>query len=178
MTAIWEGILGLNTWIFSKAGDIETACNFDGGWEGWTQIELAMTSFWASRPVDITREAKLWGTGDLRRADLLFNPKPNTVGAPVVLELKCKTKLELPGAFGQRLLDDHQKLFALQNFAGEKWVYGIMLTTSEDALNVVQNAVGAQKLTSLSQETIVNNNQWYWFLTDPNGLVTFFVRVV
>lgn len=103
----------LNQWFTHKTQPntlppLEALGFLKGGWEGWTQTDLAayiITSDSSDSRYDVLREAPIYGDG--RRADLVFNatqvsplilPPGVQAGDVIVVELKCES-------FGQTMND-------------------------------------------------------------------------
>lgn len=81
---------GLQMWCNSRLSNIPAhALPFfsKGGWEGWTQVELAM--YFTSYGYDVTREVPCYN-GSYLRADLVFNRTINQK-EEIVVELKCQS---------------------------------------------------------------------------------------
>ncbi|KAG7095510.1 hypothetical protein E1B28_006249 [Marasmius oreades] len=81
-------------WGNANGEKIEQAYSFNGGWEGWVQVELAIAFKRAfegpGSTVTVTREDLVY-QGNNQRSDILFTTRRGAERFTNMLELKCET---------------------------------------------------------------------------------------
>ena len=133
------------------------AQSFDGGWEGWAQVQLAMFLKQATTLASISREKKIYVAAPNERADLFVEPVD---GSPNVgLELKCRLKAEVKTDFQDRFLQDLAKInLGLKQGAKPCLMYAMAITNLPGDLDGWDNF--ATKYTLLPA-AYLQANGWY-----------------
>ncbi|KAG9506422.1 hypothetical protein J7337_003405 [Fusarium musae] len=92
-------LTSISNWILAKSAEIEYARSTNGGWEGWSQVELAWIltrdhtyKYDQGSNILISRESHLFGENSLKADFEISGP------GGVVFELKCER--------GPRMVDD------------------------------------------------------------------------
>ncbi|KIK66770.1 hypothetical protein GYMLUDRAFT_912488 [Collybiopsis luxurians FD-317 M1] len=97
-------------WANANAGKLEEAYQLKGGWEGWTQVELALDfkraygKQYGHDSVTVTREDKVYN-GTNERSDLLLTTRTGGKLFTNMIELKCESIANSAGFPGEVTID-------------------------------------------------------------------------
>ncbi|KIK66793.1 hypothetical protein GYMLUDRAFT_82161 [Collybiopsis luxurians FD-317 M1] len=84
-------------WATANGAKLEEAYKLKGGWEGWTQVELALTLKRAYElqfgrdSVTVTREDNVYNNAPNQRSDLLLTTRNGGQIFTNMIELKCES---------------------------------------------------------------------------------------
>ncbi|KAK1221992.1 hypothetical protein PQX77_015171, partial [Marasmius sp. AFHP31] len=137
-------------WGNANGAKIEQAYSFNGGWEGWVQVELAIVfkqAFQHDFPgatITVTREDAVYGTN--QRSDILISTRRPGNNFTNMLELKCETsRAGGDAAFAAAVAADCTKVnnaaIANQFLPCKAWVIAFSATR-----NLTNLAVGGANL--------------------------------
>ncbi|NER52623.1 MAG: hypothetical protein F6J92_39490 [Symploca sp. SIO1A3] len=109
MNITFDQFAGLVTeWANGKSAQFKFYYPLKGGWEAWTQAEVAAYILSKDSTIDILREWSIYQNNN-QRVDWLFNNQDPTVGNKIAIELKCQS-FENRNTFTNGLAADEAKL--------------------------------------------------------------------
>ncbi|THU80419.1 hypothetical protein K435DRAFT_874395 [Dendrothele bispora CBS 962.96] len=158
-------------WGNTNGAKLEGAYQLKGGWEGWTQVELALVLkrlFESSNPgstVEVTREDPVYG-GGTQRSDLLITTRKGAQHFTNMIELKCEGIANAPAFTGQVNGDCNKVNNGAINAAYlpcKAWVIAFSVTKNLGALQV-----GGKNLAQYSKKVQAGGTQMtlYWGTKD------------